>query len=187
MQKRLKLKENYSSNRLLVRHPRRRKYLTPSTDLIGSSRYRSTYFPANHWRPPATAAPPPAGAISPGKKKKTAELFFFNCALWSNVPCACFAAACFAAPPPSCSGCGFKAAGCTFWSGQSEMHPRSAQPVPSRTQSLWNKAVFFFFFFSSRLTRRADDAQTCRGIISKATKSAAASSTSFSDSTSCFG
>lgn len=51
------------------------------------------------------------------------------------------------------------------------------------TQSLRRRPVFFLF----PLSRRADDAQTCRGIISKATKSAAASSTSFSVSTSYSG
>lgn len=54
----------------------------------------------------------------------------------------------------SCPRCGSEAAVWTFESGRSEMHPRSAEPVPSRTQSPWSRP----WFFSLTQRHRADDA-----------------------------
>lgn len=106
--------------------------------MIGCLLRLSRHFLANHWRPPAAAAPPPVGAICP--LNRAAFLF---CGLLRWLPLSVLGVAGVSVlkpsrmfPVPMESGCG------NIWSGRSEMHPRSAEPVPSHTQSLWAGRAF---------------------------------------------
>lgn len=161
---------------LYWRHLRHRKY--PILPLIGSGVSLSSLFPANQSRSPAAETASNRRYLP--WKRRTIVILYFTALLSAytfNV-----ARPSASSTPPSCSWRELEAAVWTFKADEVKCIPGTLNLFHPAHKACEAGRVFFL---SQR--RRADDAPTCRGIIIKATKSAAASNTSFSDSTSCFG